>query len=204
MIIDRAITLIDKEGSSALSMRRLAAGLGVSGPSLYHHFASKDEILDGIVARMMEQIELSCEPPDWEGILTEHATQLRAALNAHPHVVEFVALRPVTSVAGLRIYEHLGSRLTGCGWSPDLAREAILAVESLVLGSALMVNSPDIELDEEQILEFPFLAQTAGGPSPNPPEDGFELGFTALMAGVRALVVERPASARPKATASRT
>lgn len=101
------------------------------------------------------------------------------------------------SVAGLRVYEHLISSLAGCGWPPDLAREAGLAVESLVFGSALIANPPDIDLDEEQWLEFPTLAMTSAGPAPNPPNDGFELGFAALIAGLRTLVTDRPASARP-------
>lgn len=179
-------------------MRRLADELGVSGPSLYHHFTNKDEILDGITARVNEQIELRCTPPDWEGMLTEHATQLRALLNSHPYIVEFLALRPVKSIAGLRIYEHLISGLAACGWPPDLAREAGLAVESLVFGSALQANAPDIDLDDEQRLEFPTLAMTSSGPSPNPPDDGFELGFAALIAGLRVLISDRPAAARPK------
>jgi AcrR family transcriptional regulator len=195
-IIDVAWSIIDSEGASALSMRRLAGELGVSGPSLYHHFARKDEILDGIVIRIYEQITLRCKPRDWEGILTEYARQLRTLLNAHPHVVEFVALRPVTSPVGLRIYEQMIAELSECGWSPALAREATLAVESLVFGSALMANAPDIELLPEQRAEYPALAQTSEGSSEDSPDDGFELGFAALVAGLRALVIDPPASQR--------
>jgi AcrR family transcriptional regulator len=196
-IIDVAWRIIDGEGASALSMRRLAADLGVSGPSLYHHFVSKDEILDGIVIRIYEQIEITGSPSDWEEILTTYAMQLRALLTAHPHVVEFVALRPVTATVGLRIYEDVIRGLTQCGWSPALAREAMLALESLVFGSALMANAPDIELDPEQRIAFPMLAETSEGPADNPPDDGFELGFAGLMAGLRVLVIETPASGRP-------
>jgi AcrR family transcriptional regulator len=39
-IVETALTLIDAEGPAALSTRRLAAELGVSGPSLYNHFRS--------------------------------------------------------------------------------------------------------------------------------------------------------------------
>jgi AcrR family transcriptional regulator len=188
-IIDVAWHMIDSEGTSALSMRRLAGKLGVSGPSLYHHFVSKDEILDGIVIRIYEQIRLTQKAPDWEGILTEYATQLRAVLNAHPHVVEFVALRPVTSPVSMAVYERTLNELADCGWSPGLAREAALAIENFVFGSALMANAP-IELEPEQRLQFPKLAATSEGPSDNPPDDAFELGFTALVAGLRMLVID--------------
>ena len=45
-IVETARALVDAEGLAAVSTRRLAAELGVSGPSLYNHFRTKDEILE--------------------------------------------------------------------------------------------------------------------------------------------------------------
>jgi len=50
-IITAAATIIDAEGLEAVSTRRLAAELGVQGPSLYHHFGNKEEILDAVADR---------------------------------------------------------------------------------------------------------------------------------------------------------
>src|SRR5436190_1931510 len=47
-IVETARALVDAEGLAALSTRRLAAELGVSGPSLYNHFRTKDEILEAV------------------------------------------------------------------------------------------------------------------------------------------------------------
>ena len=102
-IVAAALETIDADGVDGLSMRRLAARLGVSGPSLYHHVASKDEILDAIVEHINGQIRLDDAGPDWETALTSYAYQLRGVLVEHPHVIEFLALRPVTTHAGLRI-----------------------------------------------------------------------------------------------------
>ena len=44
-IVSAAIAWIDREGIQAFSMRRLAADLGISGPALYWHFRSRDELL---------------------------------------------------------------------------------------------------------------------------------------------------------------
>jgi AcrR family transcriptional regulator len=183
-IATAALRIIDADGLAALSMRRLAADLGVSSPSLYHHYASKDEILDAIVDEINAGITLADASPDWETALQAYAYQLREALSAHPHVVEFVALRPVTAHSGLRIYEHMISQLASCGWDAALAREITLAVENLVYGAALMANAPDIELSEEQREIYPTLARLADQPH-QAPDDGFEVGFAALIDGLR-------------------
>jgi AcrR family transcriptional regulator len=47
-IVNAAAALVDAEGLQALSVRRLATELGVQGPSLYNHFATKAEILDAV------------------------------------------------------------------------------------------------------------------------------------------------------------
>jgi AcrR family transcriptional regulator len=184
-IVERALKIIDADGVAGLSMRRLAAELGVSGPSLYHHYGSKDEILDAIVDKINSEIRLGDADAGWEATLTGYAYQLRALLIAHPHVVEFVALRPVTSHSGLRIYEHMIGKLSECGWDVPFGREVTLAVENLVYGAALMANAPDIALTEEQRDVYPLLARMQDEPSPHVPDDGFEVGFRAFIEGLR-------------------
>ncbi|MFC4036057.1 TetR/AcrR family transcriptional regulator [Streptomyces polygonati] len=58
-IAQAALALIDAEGLAALSTRRLAAELGVSGPSLYNHFATKEAILDAAADTVVAQVDLS-------------------------------------------------------------------------------------------------------------------------------------------------
>src|SRR3954447_11713640 len=45
-IATAALALADREGIDALSMRRLAAELGVGTMTLYGYFRSKDELID--------------------------------------------------------------------------------------------------------------------------------------------------------------
>jgi len=58
-IVGAALALVDAEGLAALSTRRLAAELGVSGPSLYNHFATKDALLDAVVDHVVGEVDLS-------------------------------------------------------------------------------------------------------------------------------------------------
>ncbi|MFJ7909339.1 TetR/AcrR family transcriptional regulator [Kitasatospora sp. NPDC096204] len=58
-IVVAALRLIDDEGLGALSTRRLATELSVSGPSLYNHFATKDDLLDAVVDSVIGEVDLS-------------------------------------------------------------------------------------------------------------------------------------------------
>ena len=44
-----AVALADERGIESLSMRTLAAELGIQAMSLYYHVKSKDDILDGML-----------------------------------------------------------------------------------------------------------------------------------------------------------
>lgn len=97
-IVEAAGALVDAEGLDAVSTRRLAAELGVSGPSLYNHFRNKDEILDAVADSVSAQVDLSMfeedDPRDWPAALHDWAVSYRAALAAHPHIVPVLAQGP--------------------------------------------------------------------------------------------------------------
>lgn len=97
-IVEAASSLVDAEGLDAVSTRRLAAELGVSGPSLYNHFRNKDEILDAVADAVSAQVDLSMfeedDPRDWPAALHDWAVSYRAALAAHPHIVPVLAQGP--------------------------------------------------------------------------------------------------------------
>lgn len=94
-IVEAAGALVDSEGLDAVSTRRLAAELGVSGPSLYNHFRNKDEILDAVADTVSAQVDLSMfdasDTRDWRAALHDWAVSYRAALTEHPHIVPVLA-----------------------------------------------------------------------------------------------------------------
>ena len=53
-IIHQAIRIIHEQGFPALSIRELAARVGISEPAIYRHFTSKEEIILGILDKMLE------------------------------------------------------------------------------------------------------------------------------------------------------
>src|SRR4028118_111153 len=60
-VVEGALALADAEGLEAVTIRRLAKELGVTPMALYWHFRSKDELLEGVAARIFEEIDLSVD-----------------------------------------------------------------------------------------------------------------------------------------------
>ena len=87
-VVRAAVELIDERGLDALTLRGVAARLGIKAPTLYWHVRDKRHLMD-LVA---EQIAVGSEPPEsqepaagqpvWEW-LGERARWQRAALLAH-------------------------------------------------------------------------------------------------------------------------
>ena len=59
-VLQAAVALADESGIGAVSMRRLAQELGVVPMALYKHVADKEELLNGMVDTVIEEID----PPD--------------------------------------------------------------------------------------------------------------------------------------------
>ncbi|MFF7196411.1 TetR/AcrR family transcriptional regulator [Streptomyces sp. NPDC008079] len=138
-IVAAALALIDEEGLAALSTRRLAAELGVSGPSLYNHFATKEAILDAAADTVVTQVDLSMfgDGRDWRQALLDWGRSYRAALTDHPHIVPFLAVGPGLRPAGLRMADAVFGGMVEAGWPPAHATRIGALMRYFVTGSAL-------------------------------------------------------------------
>ncbi|HEX2806631.1 MAG TPA: TetR/AcrR family transcriptional regulator [Kineosporiaceae bacterium] len=137
-IIEAAALLVDAEGLGALSIRRLAAELGVSGPSLYNHFGTKDEILDAVIDEIISQVDTAClTRQDWRAALLTWGQSYRAALAAHPNIVPYLAQGPGRRPASLAMADAVYGALVEAGWPPARATHIGAMMRYLVTGSAL-------------------------------------------------------------------
>ena len=64
-VVTTALALADRHGLEALTMRAGSPGLGVEAMSLYHHFASRDALLDAMVDRVYAAILLPEASGQW-------------------------------------------------------------------------------------------------------------------------------------------
>ena len=144
-IVAAALTLVDAEGLDALSTRRLAAELGVSGPSLYNHVATKEELLDAMVDTVVGGVDLSmfatlAQPDggvDWRIALQDWARSYRAALAAHPNIVPVLAQGPGHRPNALLLADAVFGGLVDAGWPRGQSTRIGALMRYFVTGSAL-------------------------------------------------------------------
>ena len=123
-ILDTALELVDSEGLKALSMRRLGAALGVEAMSLYHHFPSKGELLDGLVATVLSDVPLpEATPSGWEDAVRYGFGAFRRILLAHPELFPLIANRPPVQRETLVVVARAFAILEAAGFEPGPARK---------------------------------------------------------------------------------
>lgn len=136
-IIDAALGLADEAGLEAVSMRRLGQQLGVEAMSLYNHVKNKDEILDGIVERVLAEVELPIPGGDWVEELHRCSVSMHEALRRHPWACSLVmapASGPAALGARLRYIDAVLRTLREAGFTPEQAYHAYHAVDGHTVG----------------------------------------------------------------------
>jgi AcrR family transcriptional regulator len=133
-ILSAAVALVDERGVEALSMRNLAAELGVEAMSLYNHIPSKDALLDGIVETVLDEVHAPAAEGTWQETLRELALRHRAAALRHRRVMLLFSSRTVTSPAWRRAVEDTLAALRAGGFDEDEAVSAYRIFWGFVVG----------------------------------------------------------------------
>lgn len=199
-----ALELADAEGLDALTIRRLATGLGVTPMALYWHFKDKDALLDGMAEQLFSEVRLPevVDGAGWDAELEAVLTALLAGLAAHPAVALMVKSRILTNDPGRDISERILGLLHRGGFSVEQSSQlgvfALLTMTSLVADEpGLAVGTPEEEREQEvrgkwaalQALSpkrYPVLIESAASLTDCAASDqwlGF--GMDTLMAGIR-------------------
>ena len=189
--MERALAIIDTEGLGELSTRRLARELAVSAPSLYNHFATKEEILDAVADSIVARVDLSMFESSlpWPVTLVTWARAYRAVLVAHPHAVTLIAHGPGRRPAALRLADAVFGALVDAGWPPRDATSIGAALRYFVAGSAVGSFAAGFPADASLYgASYPHLsdAHRLSDRSAAVDERAFEVGLSALVVGLEA------------------
>ncbi|WGW13765.1 TetR/AcrR family transcriptional regulator C-terminal domain-containing protein [Saxibacter everestensis] len=105
-IATAAIDIADRDGLAAVSIRRVAAGIGAGAASLYRYLKSHDELIELIVDTVSSEYDLdpSDEPPRIQ--LLNLARQGRAIMHRHPWLAPLLLTRPSMGPNALGYLEH--------------------------------------------------------------------------------------------------
>ncbi|GAA2200022.1 TetR/AcrR family transcriptional regulator [Streptomyces bangladeshensis] len=169
VVLAAAVALVDREGLAALTMRRLAADLGVEPMALYRYTDGKEGLLDGLVeaffAEVNERLRTSVEQAradtasaaaeaPWRTELRRVARAFACVVHAHPEVLPVVAARPLSVPVArrpepwLQLTEHVFAVLARAGFDDRTALAIYRTFVSWTLGCLLVdkrqvVDNPD-------------------------------------------------------------
>jgi len=133
---ETALRIADTEGLEALSMRRLAADLGVGVMTLYGHVRTKDELIERISERAIAELTIP-QRGRWDTRLERLFTDLRALLLAHPAVLYADASRPLSGPGALRAADAALGLLREGGLNGEQAVTGMSTLVAYTFGSAM-------------------------------------------------------------------
>jgi AcrR family transcriptional regulator len=93
-IVRAALDIADEQGLAAVSMRAVAARVGVTAMALYRHVASKEELLDGVLELLLAELALPDADASWESRLSALGSAVRELARRHPATIRLVLERP--------------------------------------------------------------------------------------------------------------
>jgi AcrR family transcriptional regulator len=137
-IVATGLAVADGEGLEAVSMRRLAAELGVAPMSLYRHLAGREE-LEHLLVRAVFRAHPLPEPgpAGWRAKLELVSRVQWRAYRRHPWLPELVSLtRPLLLPEAMAHTEWTLEALAGLGLSDTERAREVIALASLVRGLA--------------------------------------------------------------------
>ncbi|MFC6086552.1 TetR/AcrR family transcriptional regulator [Sphaerisporangium aureirubrum] len=139
-VLTAALELADEEGLEGLSMRRLAKRLGVEAMSLYNHVSNKTDILDGIAERVFSEVAPSDPTLPWPDQIRTVTLNMYAAFSRHPIVPLALVTDQSnpTSAQALQPLDTLAGALYQAGFDDLRTRQALGAINALLLGSLLL------------------------------------------------------------------
>lgn len=141
-VLRAALDIADEGGFATLTIRKLAASLGVTPMAIYRHCRSKEEITDGIVDLV---VGLSAptrhEHRDWRRWMRRTLGIMRAALREHPGVIPLLGTPAGFGPNALRVLNDMFTVLLDAGLPGPRAIAAVYALISYTVGSAAIVNA---------------------------------------------------------------
>jgi AcrR family transcriptional regulator len=136
-VLEAAVKLADENGIEAVTMRKLAAVLGIEAMSLYNHVEGKGDLVDSIVDLVYAEIELPSDETDWRAAVRRCALSVHEVMLRHPWACG-LAIGPTETptMRGARIgyMDWLLGRLTEAGFSPEATYHGYHVLDSYMLG----------------------------------------------------------------------
>ena len=163
-VLRAAMRIADEGGLEAVTMQRIGEQVGAEAMSLYRHVRNKDDVLDGIVDLVFDEIEVPLAQADWRTAMRERANSARAVLRRHPWAIGLMESRSVPGPANMRHHDAVLGVLARAGFSSEMAVHAYNLLDSFIYGFALQERGMPFGTPEEMeaLGESMFRDEAAG------------------------------------------
>ena len=131
------------DGFDALTMREVAARLGAAPMSLYRYYATKDELVDALLDRVLGRLDVSPPTKDWVDDVRAYVLAHRRLLEEHPWAVSVLFTHPTPGPNSVAIGEELLARLDRGGVTGEPAVVAFSALLALNYGWSAFTTGRD-------------------------------------------------------------
>ena len=188
-----ALTLGDREGEKAMSMRRIAAEIGCDPMAIYRHYPNREALLDAVADLAIADAIPDSPGPDagsWDTRVRELLTRIRASALQHPGIAVHIASRPPLGSNGLKLAAVLHQALADAGLRPaDVARagQALIAYTAAALRMAVLAGERD-ERWHQATQAIGHELPIVGSP------EQFDYGLRLLLNGIRSEIPPPPAT----------
>ncbi|MEV3915024.1 TetR/AcrR family transcriptional regulator [Streptomyces canus] len=203
-VVATAIRLLDQEGLGALSMRRLAADVGVAAMSLYWHVPTKDALLEFVMDETLGDLDVSVDPDAEWGSQAEHIAQdLRRIIREHPWMSQLAQSYAMVGPNALAMFETLITLAEKGGFRPPAAYRAVGTLVNFVLGFAadevkwiIKMRESGLKPDDVKAMWLPPMLDALGNNYPRMRvnleagearewDDHFAFGLSCMIDGMR-------------------
>lgn len=184
VILKTALNVIDESGIDALSMRTVAKKLNVEAMSLYNHIENKEDLLNGIVEMILDEVEYPEHSSGWKVYLKSAACSFHDVLLRHPNALPVISTHSPVTLKGLVQVEKILSVLKEAGITGVSAFSLMHIVIAYIIGHAGMsvTGTKDNEAPKQiDLSTFPNLLEVSQSLSQRDTDEEFLYGLDLIL-----------------------
>src|SRR5512132_912767 len=149
-VVTEALAIIAQDGVPALTMRSLAARLGVVPGAVYHHVHNKEQLQDLLLDGVLAEVEFDLDSSlHWTEQLKVLAHRLRRVLEAHPGIAGILKTLDPLGPHSLALAEAFLSPLLATGFGDREAGLAFFLLVDYTIGFA--VSGTPTSVNEQRV-----------------------------------------------------
>jgi AcrR family transcriptional regulator len=181
-------------GLGNLTMKAVAARLGVGTAALYYHVRDRDELMSLVAVTLIAKADLpeAIGPETWRAVLRRTAHGLRAKFRAADGLAEYAFCDPSMPDEILKLHEVGTAGLVAAGFTPRTAWLALRSMVDFVEASVFREQKHPVATETALAARieamgpplFPTLCQAFAQAAPAPIDEMFDYGLERLLDGI--------------------